>query len=163
MTNKFVFKVTVTPDEGMGMDSAEVVKDQIEEALRNHGFDNGIDVAVELIPVRSHRMGNVRLKKKKPIKKKPTNKKPRAKKKQTSKPDVWTLDRVRALYDMGANTPTSNRLVKGGLTHAGEPHEWEWEGDPNMAPVCLGCNATGDYVERDDFMEEPFDIFEESF
>lgn len=73
--------------------------------------------------------------------------------KKTKRPvppkDIWTQDRVRALYKMEANIPLVNKLPDGnGTTHMGEPHEWEWEGDPSMPPVCLGCNATGDYVER---------------
>lgn len=56
---------------------------------------------------------------------------------------AWTRERVDALYDLPANTPRRGS----GHIHAGEPHEWELEA-PEMPPVCLGCNMTGDQVEN---------------
>lgn len=64
--------------------------------------------------------------------------------------DVWTEERVHALYDTPANTPSGSKLRRGlGMTHPGGDHEWEWEGEPAMPPMCLGCNATGDMIERE--------------
>jgi hypothetical protein len=45
---KVVIKVTVDPDEGMGMDSPEIVLDLIQEAIRGTGMDNGASIEVEL-------------------------------------------------------------------------------------------------------------------
>lgn len=72
----------------------------------------------------------------------------KTKKKQAPK-DEWTKGRVQALYKMSANTPDTDKLPRGyGSTHKGKPHEWEWEG-PGCEPACLGCNATGTMVERE--------------
>lgn len=46
---KFTYKVTVEPNEDMGMDDPEGVKDLIEECLCDGGMDNGANVKVELL------------------------------------------------------------------------------------------------------------------
>ncbi len=92
---------------------------------------------------------------KKTPKKKPVKKKTAKAKVTKPAPKVWSKARVSALYRMSSNTPRISKLPNGnGSTHSGSPHEWEWEGEPTMAPVCLGCNATGDYVERLESGEE---------
>lgn len=71
----------------------------------------------------------------------------------TSKPkrEEWTRARVQALYKNPNNEPRGSRLLNGdGSTHKGSPHEWEWEEDPTYGPVCLGCNAKGEDVEKFD-------------
>lgn len=40
--------VVVDLDEGMGYDSPEAVKEEVEEALRDRGLDNAGSVSVEL-------------------------------------------------------------------------------------------------------------------
>lgn len=47
---KFTFRVTIEPwCEEMGLDTPEVVKDQIEEAFRDFGLDNAANIKVELL------------------------------------------------------------------------------------------------------------------
>ncbi len=45
----FIFKLVVAPDEGMNMDTADIVKDLIEEAIRSSGMDNGASIDITLI------------------------------------------------------------------------------------------------------------------
>ena len=87
-----------------------------------------------------------------PTMKKSKAKKPAQKKVATSKAkEPWTRKRVSALYDNPNNEPRGSRLLNGdGSTHKGSPHEWEWEEDPTYGPVCLGCNAKGEDVEKFD-------------
>jgi hypothetical protein len=71
------------------------------------------------------------------------------KKKNNPESEPWTQERVSALYGLFANTPQIQKLPDGnGTTHPGSPHEWEWEGEVMMGPICLSCNATGEYVEK---------------
>jgi len=108
-------------------------------------------------------MKKVKVKKtKKAVKKKPSPpSQPPNKVQSTFKP--WTEERVQALYKMYANTPGTSKLPDGTSTHFDSPHEWEWEKEPLMAPICLACNARGDYVEdlESGFISERQDPFEE--
>ena len=45
---KYIFKLVVTVDDDMGFDSAEIVKDQIEEALRD-AFNAGLYAKLVLV------------------------------------------------------------------------------------------------------------------
>lgn len=47
---KHVYKVTVEPDEDMGLDDVKEVRELIKEAIRDSGIDNGASITVEILP-----------------------------------------------------------------------------------------------------------------
>lgn len=43
------FKLVIDPPLGVGLDTSDAIKDQVEEALRCAGLDNDVEVRVELV------------------------------------------------------------------------------------------------------------------
>jgi hypothetical protein len=46
---RVVLKVTIDAAEDMGLDSAEAIQEQVEEALRDSGMDNAASIEVEVV------------------------------------------------------------------------------------------------------------------
>lgn len=49
MSRRYTFKLTIEPDDDMGLDDACDVQDAVEEAIRDTGMDNAANIKLVLI------------------------------------------------------------------------------------------------------------------